>query len=226
MNIAVKLGGFVFKEKLEPTVVKSFAAVLRQLHERGHRLVVVAGGGANARSYIEAARSLGANEAICDLLGIYSSRLNARILIVAIGEPAAYPEVPSTVEGMQEFFSSGKIVVMGGLQPAHSTDAVAAIVAEAIASDCFIKVTDAPGVCTKDPSKYPDAKKLDQIHVDRLLELVSATPVSAGAYELIDPVAVRVIQRSRLRTSIIPGDNPRNILRAVNEENVGTKITF
>ena len=45
MNIAIKLGGFVFKERLEPTVLKSFAAVLRQLHEKGHRLVVVAGGG-------------------------------------------------------------------------------------------------------------------------------------------------------------------------------------
>ncbi len=219
------MGGSVFSEKPDLSRLKGFAEVLTGLHQKGNRVVVIAGGGSCARRYIDAARVLGSNEAVCDLIGIYSSRLNANLLIVAFGD-LAYPDVPVSIESMRMCFASGKIVVMGGLQPAQSTDAVASIVAEAICSDRFVKVTNAPGVCTKDPRKYPDAKKLDEIHVEALLKLVSESPVSAGAYELMDPVAVRVVQRSKLKTWIVPADDPENIVRVVNGQKVGTRITF
>lgn len=225
MKITIKLGGFIFKEKPKPELTKAYAEVLTNLHREGHELAVVTGGGANARNYIHAARSLGANEALCDLLGIYASRLNAHLLIAAIGQ-AVHPHVPSTVEEMLGCSSSGKIVAMGGLQPAHSTDAVAAIVAEMLAADRFIKVTDTAGIYTKDPHKHPDARKLDEVRVDELLRMMSSASLSAGAYELMDPIAIRIIQRSRIRTWIIPGDDPRNIVRAVKEEKIGTRITF
>ena len=219
------MGGSVFSEQLDLNRLKSFAGVLTKIHQRGNRVVVVAGGGNCARRYIEAARALGSNEAVCDLIGIYSSRLNANLLLVALGD-LAYPDVPESIESMRICFGSGKIVVMGGLQPAQSTDAVASIVAEAICSDLFVKVTNAPGVCTKDPRKYPDAKKFDEIHVEALLKLVSESPVSAGAYELMDPLAIRVVQRSKLKTWIVPANDPENISRVVNDEKIGTRITF
>jgi uridylate kinase len=219
------MGGSVFSEKPDLNRLKGFANVLSRLHEKGNRIVVVTGGGNCARRYIEVARALGSNEAICDLIGIYSSRLNANLLIVALGD-LAYPDVPTSIERMRVCVTSERIVVMGGLQPAQSTDAVASIVAEAISSDRFVKVTNAPGVCTKDPRKYPDAKKLDEIEVEAFLRLVSESSISAGAYELMDPVAIRVVQRSKLRTWIVSGDDPANIVRAVNEEKVGTRITF
>ena len=46
----------------------------------------------------------------------------------------------------------------------------------------------------------------------------------AGAYELIDPVAVRVIERSKIQTWIVPGDDPSNLKRILNRESVGTKV--
>ena len=223
MKVVVKIGGFLFGDKPDQGSINSYAQVLRDIHRQGQEVVAVTGGGETARKYITAARALGANEAQCDQIGIYSARLNARLLISALREDA-FPEVPETVEELGRYFLAGKIVVMGGLQPAHSTDAVAAVAAETIGADVFVKTTDAPGVCTKDPKKHPDAKKLDQISVQKLFEIVSDRPLTAGEYELIDPIALKVISRSRILTWIVPGDDPANIEKALRDEHVGTKV--
>lgn len=223
MKVVTKIGGSLFKHDLSHQRIHAYAQALKDMMRQGHQIVAVAGGGENARNYIEAARALGANEALCDQIGIYVTRLNARLLISALGDDA-FPEVPETIEELRKYLAIGKTVVMGGLQPAHSTDAVAAIVAESINADLFIKTIDAPGVCTKDPRKYPDAKKLDEITVQKLLEMLQEKSLVAGAYELIDPVAVRVIERSKIQTWIVPGDDPSNLKRILNRESVGTKV--
>ena len=56
-------------------------------------IFVVVGGGKTARDYIGIARGLGVSEAMCDEVGIEVTRLNAKLLIAALGEHA-YPEVP------------------------------------------------------------------------------------------------------------------------------------
>jgi len=223
VKAVIKIGGFLFGDKLDDNQVKAYARVLKDVRREGLGLVVVAGGGETARKYIVAARAQGANEAQCDQIGIHAARLNARLLISALGEDA-FPEVPETVEELGRYFLTGKIVAMGGLQPAHSTDAVAAIAAEAINAKVFIKTTDAPGVCTKDPRKHPEAKKLDTMRIRELLEMFSESSITAGGYELIDPVALKVIERSKILTWIVPGDDPANIKRALREETVGTKV--
>ena len=223
MNSVIKIGGFLFGDKLDENQIKAYAQVLRDIHRQGQGMVIITGGGETARKYITAARAQGTNEAQCDQIGIHATRLNARLLISALGEDA-FPEVPKTIEELRRCFVTGKIVVMGGLQPAHSTDAVAAIAAEAINADVFIKTTDAPGICTEDPKKRPDAKKLDVIRIQELLEMLSRRSIAAGGYELIDPIALRVIERSRILTWIVPGEDPTNIKRALREEAVGTKV--
>jgi len=223
VNAVIKIGGFLFGDKFDDNRVKAYARVLKDVRREGLGIVVVAGGGETARKYIVAARAQDASEAQCDQIGIHAARLNARLLISALGEDA-FPEVPKTIEELGKYFLTGRIVAMGGLQPAHSTDAVAAIAAEAINAKVFIKTTDAPGVCTKDPRKHPDAKKLDTISIRELFEMLSASSIAAGGYELIDPVALRVIERSKILTWIVPGDDPANIKRALREETVGTKV--
>ena len=223
MKLVTKIGGSLFKDDLNQQKIRAYAQVLRDVRRQGHQIVVVSGGGEIARKYIESARALGASEAQCDQMGIYVTRLNARLLISALNDDA-FPEVPETVEELRKYFTIGKIVAMGGLTPAHSTDAVATIVAESIKADIFVKTIDAPGVCTEDPKKHPGARKLDEISVKKLLEMLQEQSLVAGAYELIDPVAVKVIARSKIPTWIVPGDDPANIRRALDRERVGTKI--
>jgi uridylate kinase len=98
------------------------------------------------------------------------------------------------------------------------------VIAETISANLLVKTIDAPGICTEDPKKHPNAKKIDEISAQRLLEMLSQKPLAAGAYEMIDPVAVKVIQRSKILTWIIPGENPKNLERILKGEHIGTRV--
>ncbi|MEM3522172.1 MAG: UMP kinase, partial [Candidatus Bathyarchaeia archaeon] len=214
MKIAIKLGGFVFKSKLKPEILKSYANIFNELYEKNHKLVVITGGGESARKYIKAARELGAPEVVCDQIGIMVSRLNANLLIVALKE-IAFPSIPKNIEELKDYFSFNKIVVMGGLQPGQSTDAVAAIAAETIKADLLIYTKDVDGVYTSDPNKNRCAKKIDEIPIKKLLNLVIEDKIWAGKYELIDLVAIKLIERSKIPTWIISGLNAENIKKVL-----------
>ncbi len=223
MKLVTKVGGSLFRHNLDHQRISAYAKVLKGIHKQGHQVVVVAGGGECARTYIGAARVFGANEAQCDQIAIQVTRLNAQLLISAIGDDA-FPEVAESVEDLRKYFTAGRIVVMGGLQPAQSTDAVAAIVAESIVADLLVKTIDAPGICAKDPKKYPDAKMLTEIRVQELLKLIRDKPMIAGSYELMDPIAVRVIERSKIRCWVVSGDDPTNIKKVLDGKHVGTRV--
>lgn len=223
MKIVIKVGGHVFASAIDPEGIKAYSKLLRKLRSEGHKIVVVMGGGGEARKYIQAAKELGGSDFTCDLLGIEVSRLNARLLIASLGEDA-YPEPPRTIEDLRKAVEGGKIVVMGGLQPGQSTNAVGILAAEAMGADLFINATDVDGVYTSDPKKDPKAKKLDVVKTDELLVLTSRGKLEAGGYALFDPVAIRIVERSGIPTRIIDGRKPANIERAVRGEAVGTLV--
>ncbi len=223
MKIVVKLGGFAFPLKINEELIKSFALKFREIHESGHKLTIVAGGGEAARIYINAARKLGASESFCDQLGILVSRLNAKLIIASLNELAA-PKIPESLDEFQSLLPLNKIIVMGGLQPGHSTNAVAALIAELIKADLLINVTDVDGVYTKDPRKNPDAKLLEEVTINQLQEILSLNEVKAGTYKLLDFLAIKIIERSKIPTWIINGKNPSNLIKVIKGEKIGTKI--
>jgi uridylate kinase len=222
LKAVIKLGGFAFPTEDQRPLVEEYVKMFTDLVGQYH-LVVVAGGGAVARFYIRAARDMGVPESLCDHLGILVSRLNARLIVDGIGE-YAFPEVPTTIDELKHYFASGKIVAMGGMTPGHSTNAVAAIAAETIKADLLVNATDVDGVYTSDPGKDPNARKLDEVTVNRLSEILSGSDISAGAYELMDPLALRIIQRSAIPTIILNGRTPQNILKALQKQPIGTRV--
>ena len=223
MRIVVKLGGHAFPLKLNVDKILKYVTVFKKLCRAGHRLIVVTGGGSYARLYIKTARKLGANETICDLTGIESSRLNARLLIAGLGEDA-YPEIPRTIQEIDTAFYSGKIIVLGGLYPGQSTDAVAAVTSELIGASLLIKATDADGIYTMDPKKDPASKKLNEVSCAQLLEMLIHESLWAGEYELLDPIAIKIVDRSKIKTWVIDGRIPANIEKIVKGERTGTLI--
>jgi uridylate kinase len=223
LKIVIKIGGHLFSSKLCPKEIETYSRLLQKLQSEGYRIVVVVGGGEEARRYIRTAKKLGASELICDLLGIAVSRINARLLITSLKD-AAYPEVPATITALRQFYETGKLVVMGGTQPGQSTNAVGILAAEAIDADMFINATDVDGVYTSDPKKDPQAKKLDIIKTDQFLTTILVERLEAGGYALFDPIAIKIVERSGITTRIIDGRKPMNIERAVKGELVGTLI--
>jgi len=223
LRIVLKVGGFAFSTEggSEPLICE-YVKLLQQLVEK-YQFVIVTGGGSIARGYIQIARSMRVPESLCDQIGILVSRINARLVVDGLHDKA-YPEVPISVTDLSRFFASGKLVAMGGLQPGHSTNAVAAIAAETVKADLFVNATNVNGVYTSDPSKDPRAKHLDEVHVSRLMQMLADSEMTAGGYDLMDPIALRIIQRSRIPTIIIDGQNLANVTNALHGEKTGTRI--
>ncbi len=217
MRIVIKLSGKVFdnpsKESLE-----EYALTLIEMMKDGIKPIVVAGGGPIARLYINLARDLGYDEASLDQLGIIVSRLNARLLIAALNDHA-YPKVP---ESLDEITLADKIIVAGGLHVGQSTNATAAIIAEKVKADLFINATDVDGIYSADPRKHKDARLLKSISIRDLRDMLIEQDTSAGEYDLMDIVALKIIERSRINTIVVKSD-PKIIRDAISND-LGTRI--
>lgn len=223
--IVIKISGsFIQPDK--PDYVKKYAENLLKIRlELGYRPFVIVGGGQIARMYIDAARQLGASESMLDLLGIDVTRLNAHLLITALGNHAlAYP--PATVDELliAKQDPLERIVVMGGLQPGQSTNAVSAVVAEIVGAKLIINATKVDGVYDTDPVRNKNAKLLKRIRVNDLRRILQSQSSEAGRYELLDQPSLTIIQRSRIRLHVINGHDPNNIIRVLQGEDLGSIV--
>jgi uridylate kinase len=225
MRIVIKLGHSFSRGTPEADGIRSQCEALRQIVQLGHRLVLVVGGGDLSRDYISVARKLGADWSECDQVGIDFTRLNARLFVIALRD-YAYPRVARDIQELVELYSSGKIVVMGGVTPGHSTDAVSTLAAEAIGADLFLRTLDVEGIYDRDPKSGTGAKKLEAVTIEELRRLVAAGGEEAGQYKLLDHVAINILARSRIPTVFIDGRNPENVLKAIKGEKIGTRIIY
>jgi uridylate kinase len=201
--------------------LKKYASMLSKISEKVQP-VVVAGGGKVARHYISTARSFGSDEASLDIIGIEVSRLNARLLILALGDQA-YPVVPEDLEQVSKAVTTKSIVVTGGLHPGQSTNATAALIAEKVKATKFLNATDVNGIYDSDPNKNKDAKLFNEITIKKCIDLLGSEDSAAGGYDLMDLVALKVIERSKISTVVVKSD-PAVIENAIFHNNVGTRI--
>lgn len=222
MRIVAAIGGSILIKDYDYKKFQDYAEILGSLAEE-HEVFVVVGGGKPAREYIQIVRDLDCGEAKCDDIGIEVTRINAKLLLLAL-EDKAYQKVPHNFQEALEYSSSEKIIVMGGTEPAHSTDAVSAILAEYVKADMLINLTSVDGMYTKDPNKYSDAELIEEITATEMLEVTKGKEVKAGTYEFFDMTAIQMIKRSSLETVIVSGEDPQNLIKAVAGEKIGTKV--
>jgi len=223
MKVVVSVGGSVLSPG-DPERVAEHAAVIESLREAGHTVAIVVGGGSTALEYIEVARELGANEMKLDEIGIAATRLNARLLIEALGEPAVQTP-PEEYDAAGDALRRGEVAVMGGVAPAQTTDAVSAALAEYVDADLLVYATSVPGVYTADPNESDDAEHIPELSAADLVERIAGIQMNAGAGAPVDLLAAKVIQRSGLRTIVLDGTEPERIARAVETgEHEGTDV--
>jgi len=203
-------------------LLRTYAQLLSSLHDGG-RWCVVVGGGEEARKYISAARSLNLSESFCDLVAVKVTRIHAQFFSALLGEKACQ-SIPESVEEIAAYASRGRIIVSGGLQPAQSTTAVAALAAEILSAEKLIIATDVEGVYTADPKTDPEAKLLESVTITELEEILRGGSHAAGEYKLIDSLAIKILKRSKIPAIVLNGENPENLRKAIMGEKVGTLI--
>jgi len=221
MILVYSLGGSILAGR-DAESLKEYAAALKNLAEK-HQIFVVVGGGKIAREYIEKARALAAGEAFCDLLGIGATKLNAMLLIAALGRAAA-PEPAETYAGALLASAPGRIVVLGGMQPGQTTDAVAALLAEYVGADKLIVATSVDGVYSADPGIDPKAKKYEKMTHQDLVRLSMETEMKAGSRSPVDPLAAKIVERSSIPTVVVHGGKIENLKKAAEGGHSGTEI--
>ena len=219
-RIVIKFSGKVFAmENIK--LLKDYARFLVKT-SKTYQPIIVAGGGKIARHYINHARSSGADESTLDELGIEISHLNAKLLIYAL-KGKAYSHPPTTLREAKQAVDSGLIVVAGGLHPGQRTNGTAALIAEKIHAEQFINATDVDGIYDSDPNKNKKAKLFKKIEIKNLKKILIHEDSAAGGYDLMDIVALKIIERSKIKTRVIKSDI-KNLEKAIKGQATGTEI--
>ena len=221
-RIVIKLSGRIFGMD-NAKMLKDYASFLVKI-SKICQPIIVAGGGNIARHYIAHARSSGADESTLDELGIEISRLNAKLLIYAL-KNKAYSHPPTTLQEVRHAVDDGLIVVAGGLHPGQSTNGTAALIAEKINAEQFLNATDVDGVYDRDPNKFKNAKKFKRIELKNLRNMLVHEDSLAGGYDLMDIVALKIIERSKIKTRILKADL-KTLEKAIKGMDVGTEIVL
>jgi uridylate kinase len=224
MRLVVRIGGSVIASPVNTKLMSEYADLIKTVKGQGHEVAVVLGGGTLAREFIKIAKDLGLEMQAQDEIAISCSRLFAQLFLKKLGNDGCL-KVSITLGDAETCLSEGKIVVMGGLKPGITTDAVAALVAERVNADLLVKGTDQDGIYNKDPRKHKDAVKLDHLGFDDLSVVFEESVHKAGIHQIIDPEAVKVLKRKRVKLIVVNGFEPKNILAAIEGKNVGTSIS-
>jgi uridylate kinase len=214
-KVVLKIGGSVLvpsEASPDTHAISGVISVLRDLNRSMLTGVVVGGGKINS-AYVDAGRKLGMNQYQLDQLGIEISRINAKLL--ASSAKFALQRIPESVEEASALMEKGKVVVMGGVTPGQTTDAVAALWAENLGGARLVITTNVDGVYDKDPAKHGDAKKFDLMAAENLVKLANLYD-SRGAREnfVVDLLAAKIIKRSGIETHIISGKDLKSMKNA------------
>lgn len=227
MKTVLSVGGSVLAPDLDPERIREYADMITGLVEGGHEVAVVVGGGPMAREYIGTARSLGANEIQLDRIGIGATRLNAHLLIAALDAAGANPVVtpPEDYATANTALRRGEIPVMGGTEPAHTTDAVSAALAEDSGADRLVYATNTQGVFNADPSEDETAERFEEITAATLVKTIAELGLDAGTSAPVDLLAALIIQRAGVEAIVLDGSDPRRVAKAaLGEEFDGTRV--
>ena len=223
MRVVIRIGGSVIASPPDPELMQRYAEVVQNLRAQGNELAVIVGGGSPAREFIQLAKRVGLDEPEQDETAISVSRVFAQLLAMRIGG-LDWKRVPTSIVEAREILRERGIVVMGGLRPGMTTDTVAAMIASEADADLIVKATDQDGVYTKDPRRYPDAEKLDNLTFDELGLLLEKAEHEVGIHQIIDPEALRILKDKHIKTIIVNGYTPENLATAIRGEKIGTSV--
>lgn len=206
-----------------PTVIRICESV-KKVADMGVEIGIVVGGG----NFWRGRTSEHMDRTRADHIGMLATAMNSLALCDALEQLGANVRVQTAIEMRQiaepyirnkaiRHFEKGRIVIFGcGTgSPFFSTDTAAALRAVEINADVLLKATNVDGVYDKDPNKYDDAVKFDEIKFKDVL---------ARDIKVMDSTAFSLCKDNDLSIFVFDLSDPDNIIRAVQGENIGTIV--
>ena len=224
-NFVIALGGSVICPKeIDVGFLRRFHQFLKKEIKKGHKFVIVPGGGIVARKYqIAGSKITKILNEDKDWLGIHATRINAHLLRTIFRKEAN----PVVFDGRFKVkkFGEYSIIIASGWKPGWSTDYVAL----RIAADFKVKQVVILGkpdfVYTSDFEKNHNSKPVEKMEWKDYLKIIPSqwTP---GLHAPVDPVAARFAKKENIKIIVANGrdlNNFKKILRG--EKFSGTTLT-
>jgi len=177
---------------IDPQVVQLFADEIKEI-ARGIQLSLVIGGGNIFRGV--AASAQGMDRVAGDQMGMLATLINAVALQDALEKKGIDTRLLSAIEvrmiaepfirrRAMRHLEKGRVVIFaaGTGNPYFSTDTAAALRAMEVHAEIILKATKVDGIYDRDPVKFPDAVKFDELTymdvLSRQLQVMDSTAIS------------------------------------------------
>src|ERR1700736_6773987 len=217
-------GGSTFG--VDPERVKGLASEIAEVAGTGVQIGLVVGGGNFFRGVAAAAMNM--DRVAADHMGMLATVINALALQDALEKAGVPTRVMTAIEMHQvaepyirrraiRHLEKGRIVIFaaGTSNPYFSTDTAAPPRPPQIQDQSIAKAPRVDGVYDKDPLKFPDAEKYQQI---TYLEVLSQ------ALGVMDATSIAMCRDNRLPIIVFNLNVTGNIMRMSMGEPVGTLI--
>jgi uridylate kinase len=206
--------------------VKGLAGEVAEVAAARVQIGIVVGGGNIFRGVAAAAQTM--DRVTADHMGMLATVINSLALSDALEQMGVPTRVMSAIEMHQvaepyirrraiRHLEKGRIVIFaaGTSNPYFSTDTAATLRALEIKADVIAKGTRVDGVYDKDPLKFPDAVKYEEI---TYLEVLSQ------GLGVMDATSIAMCRDNKLPILVFNLTTPGNIMRMSLGETVGTVI--
>ena len=207
-------------------VVSKVCDVIKQCSEMGVEMGIVIGGGnfwrgvKNGEGYIERTRA--------DHMGMLATAMNCMAVADVLQQKGVDVRVQTALEIKEvaepyirnravRHLEKGRVVIFGcGVgSPFFSTDTASSLRAAEINADIILKATLVDGVYDKDPHKYDDAVRYEELSFSEML---------AKDLAVMDLTAATMCKDNHIPVMVFSLEDPHNIVRAVCGEDVGTIV--
>ncbi len=211
-RIIISLGGsLLVPEDINAVFIKAFKKLIVSYVKKGHRFILVTGGGRTARKYIDAASHVtditGEDK---DWLGIHATRLNAH-LVRTVFRKYAHARINTNPHDLEDFYSAPEpIIVAAGWRPGFSTDLDAVLLGKYLDAKRIINLSNIDMVYDRDPKMHHDAKPLARLRWPEFQKIVGEV-WNPGMNVPFDPVASKMAAEEKMEVAILNGENLANV---------------
>ncbi len=223
-TIVISLGGSIIipKTGFDPKFLRDFVRMVFNFKNK-YRFILVCGGGNTTRLYQGVAKDVGKIQTSeLDWIGIYSTRLNGRLMQALFGKNA-HNELVIDPNKKQKW--TAQVMLAAGWKPGFSTDYDAVLLAKKYGADTVINLSNIDYVYDKDPRVNKDAVKLENVTWAEFQKIVGTKWVP-GANLPFDPIATTLARKNKMKVLFVKGDNLQEVKKAVQGKKIkGTVIS-